>query len=269
MTWPRAAIAKHLAETRGSATKIIDITPLSGGAINQAARLDTTDGPLFVKWNRSPLEGLFSAEAAGLGALARSDSRLYVPEIVAHRDPGEGEAGFLVTELLDETPRGPDFDEQLGLGLAELHATTRNRFGFDTDNYIGAIPQPNPATDTWVAFYRDHRLAHQVQLARNAGHLSAAETAACDRLCQRLGDLLPESRPSLLHGDLWAGNLMSHQGRPAIIDPATYFGHPEAELGMMTLFGGFGPGCTRCTKKQRDFQRSGEHEIRSTSCTIC
>ena len=34
--------------------------------------------------------------------------------------------------------------------------------------------------------------------------------------------------------------MVTAEGRPALIDPAVYFGHPEAELGMMTLFGGFG-----------------------------
>ena len=50
----------------------------------------------------------------------------------------------------------------------------------------------------------------------------------------------PPSGPSLIHGDLWSGNLHAdHDGRPALIDPAASYAHREAELGMMTLFGGF------------------------------
>lgn len=42
----------------------------------------------------------------------------------------------------------------------------------------------------------------------------------------------------MLHGDLWSGNIgavLEADGvtsRPVIFDPATYFGHHEAEFGM-------------------------------------
>ncbi len=39
-------------------------------------------------------------------------------------------------------------------------------------------------------------------------------------------------RPSCLHGDLWSGNVASCDGEPTIFDPATYYGHHEAEWGM-------------------------------------
>jgi protein-ribulosamine 3-kinase len=38
--------------------------------------------------------------------------------------------------------------------------------------------------------------------------------------------------PAVLHGDLWSGNMASVDGEPAIFDPATYYGHSEAEFGM-------------------------------------
>lgn len=48
--------------------------------------------------------------------------------------------------------------------------------------------------------------------------------------------------PALIHGDLWPGNVhVTAAGAPALVDPAAYFGHREAEFGMMLLFGGFGP----------------------------
>ena len=49
-------------------------------------------------------------------------------------------------------------------------------------------------------------------------------------------------RPSLLHGDLWAGNrAMLPDGAPVVFDPAVYYGDREADLAMTRLFGGFGP----------------------------
>jgi protein-ribulosamine 3-kinase len=45
---------------------------------------------------------------------------------------------------------------------------------------------------------------------------------------------------SLLHGDLWSGNvLVTGDGVPALVDPAAYRGHREVDLAMMHLFGGF------------------------------
>lgn len=57
----------------------------------------------------------------------------------------------------------------------------------------------------------------------------------------RLPALLTEpAKPSLLHGDLWGDNYMiDRNGTPWLIDPAVYVGHPEADLAMTELFGGF------------------------------
>ena len=44
--------------------------------------------------------------------------------------------------------------------------------------------------------------------------------------------------PSLLHGDLWSGNMMcGKKGMPWIIDPAAYVGDFEADLAMTQMFG--------------------------------
>ena len=39
-------------------------------------------------------------------------------------------------------------------------------------------------------------------------------------------------KPSVLHGDLWSGNIAAVDGKPCIFDPAVYYGHHEAEWGM-------------------------------------
>ena len=61
-----------------------------------------------------------------------------------------------------------------------------------------------------------------------------------DGLFKRLPELLVVEQPSLLHGDLWSGNLITNNdGLPALIDPAVYFGNREVDLAMTKLFGGF------------------------------
>ncbi|HEY7765424.1 MAG TPA: fructosamine kinase family protein, partial [Aestuariivirgaceae bacterium] len=63
-----------------------------------------------------------------------------------------------------------------------------------------------------------------------------------ERLAERLSDYLTEpSHPSLLHGDLWTGNVLVRGKRIAgFVDPAIYCGHPEIELAFTTMFGTFG-----------------------------
>lgn len=49
-----------------------------------------------------------------------------------------------------------------------------------------------------------------------------------------------QSKPSLLHGDLWGGNYMFLQdGRLALFDPAPLYGDREFDIGITTVFGGF------------------------------
>ena len=59
-----------------------------------------------------------------------------------------------------------------------------------------------------------------------------------EALAHRLGDHIPrDPPPALLHGDLWAGNLLVRGGRlAAFIDPACYHGHAEVDLAMLCLF---------------------------------
>jgi fructosamine-3-kinase len=115
----------------------------------------------------------------------------------------------------------------------------QTRFGWRRDNTIGDTPQPNPASDNWVAFLREHRLGFQCRLAKcNGLRLDGA-----DELLGQLDSFFTEykPRPSLLHGDLWSGNMAyGPSGEPVVFDPATYCGDREAEFGLAEMFGGFG-----------------------------
>lgn len=227
----------------GAATEILDVVPVGGGCVNRAGRVETSRGPFFAKWHDSPPPGMFAAEAMGLAAMRASDTPLVLPEPVAWRDGGDGAIGFLVTTWLPRGQRGPDFDARLGVGLASLHRACAPAFGFEADGTCGSTPQPNGWCESWPAFYRDRRLAFQVRLARDAGRMTGADLATMERVIARIDRwIADDATPSLIHGDLWSGNLwVGAGGAPGLVDPAPYYAHREAELGMMTLFGGFGP----------------------------
>ena len=130
----------------------------------------------------------------------------------------------------------------LGQQLAAQHRVIRSQHGWHRDNTIGLTAQPNTLTDSWLEFYREQRLGHQLRIAAANGYGESLRQAGdwlLDNLDTLFGDYAPE--PSLLHGDLWGGNWSAVNGQPVIFDPAIYYGDRESDLAMTLLFGGFGP----------------------------
>jgi len=208
-----------------------------GGCINDARLFTLADGSkVFAKTHphAAKLPGMFAAEAEGLRRLADADTPLVVPRPIA---AGED---YIITEALEPADRPADFAEQLGRGIALLHKhTPHDRFGFTVDNYLGVTPQPNAWLDDWPAFWARRRLKPMLDLVHGDAELDRLGK----QLLDRLDDILdpPDEPAALLHGDLWSGNARPASTGIAIFDPACYFGHREAELGMTRLFG-FGPG---------------------------
>src|SRR5690606_14448478 len=163
---------------------------------------------------------------------------LRVPEVLL---TGEN---FILMEYIAAAERHADYWQSLGEGLARLHAERVDCFGFEVDNYCGLTPQPNPPYDNGHEFFRDQRLLYQARLAFDCALLSASELALIEAVAGKLPELVPEQGPALIHGDLWAGNIhVDEEGQPVLIDPAAWWGWPEAELAMTQLFGGFREDC--------------------------
>lgn len=231
----RESVEARLGALRGA-------LPVGGGCINDGMRMDLASGRVFLKHNASSAPGMFAAEARGLTALRKAADALIVPRPLAWAE-AEGDApAWLAMEWLEPAPPGADFAERLGHGLASLHQLRDgDDWGWTEDNFIGALPQENGRMESWSAFWRARRLEPQLAMARASGRLPG-RAADWDRLMDRLPDLLDDAEmdgPSLLHGDLWGGNVVATADGPALIDPAVYRGHREADLAMTELFGGF------------------------------
>jgi protein-ribulosamine 3-kinase len=207
---------------------------VAGGCINNGARLRTSDGSsFFLKQNASAPADMFLREAEGLRALSMADGPLTPRPLLVGSD-------YLLLDDLAPAAKGADYWSTFGRQLAAVHARESDTFGFDHDNYLGSTPQPNPSSTDGFAFFRQHRLLFQAELAHRGGRLPDRDLGRVQRLADRLPELVPAQPASLLHGDLWSGNAISGpQGQPAWIDPAAHYGWAEAELGMTTLFGRF------------------------------
>lgn len=214
---------------------------VGGGCIANGGRIEVGEQSYFLKWGDPDVARTFPGEAAGLEALAAAESPLVVPAVEVTAAPSDDRPGFLVLEWINSGRKGLKFWENFGEGLAELHRSTGDRYGFEQDNFIGRLPQQNTWEQSWPRFFRAHRLEPQVRMAREQGRWQDDWSAPLEALYRRLPDLLPEDPPaSILHGDLWSGNFMvAAVGTAVLIDPAAYYGHREADLAMSELFGGF------------------------------
>ena len=226
----------------GDAGDIRQVTPVTGGCINHAVRLETTRRVYLLKWNQRPIAGMFTCEVEGLRLLSATHT-VRIPEIIGI---WEGSPSLIVLEFI-ESPLSKNGwnQEQLGTQLAELHLksskTPGQRYGLAKDNFLGSSPQPNGWQADWITFFREQRLAPQMRLAQNNDRLPPTRACLLERLMDRLPDLLGSHHvPSLLHGDLWSGNVIADpEGTPVLIDPAVYYGNREAEIAYTELFGGF------------------------------
>jgi fructosamine-3-kinase len=125
--------------------------------------------------------------------------------------------------------------------LAGLHSVTADAYGLERDTLIGSLPQPNPWTSSWVEFFREQRLLYLAAVAHEAGRLPADLYRRIENLAPGLEEFLGEpGEPSLVHGDVWVGNVLAKGGRmTAFLDPAIYYADPEIELAYIILFGTF------------------------------
>jgi len=214
--------------------------PVGGGDINEAFRVVLAGGEdAFVKTRADAGPGEFAAEAAGLEWLAEPGA-LRVPRVL------EVDERYLALEWVQPGSLGADGEEELGRGLAALHAAGAPRFGSFAapgdeggEASLGSVRLPNAPSEDWPSFYAEHRLRPLARLARERDALSAAGELAVGRVCERIGELAgPPEPPARLHGDLWSGNVLGDErGNPWLIDPSAYGGHREVDLAMLALFG--------------------------------
>lgn len=206
---------------------------LSGGDIN-AVYLADAETKLVVKINdKTRYPNIFSAEAKGLELLKSSKSFL-IPEVI---DTGEiDNHTYLLMTYIESGKPDKNFTIQFASDLAKMHRCTQDRFGLGYNNYIGSLPQFNSFFDDADEFYVTQRLEPQLKLAREKGY----RFENLEVFYKNISIEIPNEKPSLIHGDLWAGNyLISQDGFPVLIDPAVSFACREMDLAMMKLFGRF------------------------------
>ena len=213
------AFAQKVAELTGAA--VARLERLAGGDLSEVLLIPRAEGPPLVAKGGANV----AAEAAMLRALAGVGAK--VPGV-----EGEFDQVLLIDHVPNDGVMSPNAWADIGAQLARLHAHRGEAYGWPVDYALGTVALDNREGRDWVRFWGEQRLIAAASLLDRPWRMRV------EALGRRLGDLIPaDPPPALLHGDLWAGNILVEGGQlAAFIDPACYHGHAEVDLAMLCLF---------------------------------
>lgn len=216
--------------------KVVKIESLSGGCSYPSFVITTSKRRFFLKFSQDHTD-VFLKEAHGLSEITKLIPH-FCPQVLTANN------NFLILDYISPERPTHVFWESLASNLAQLHRTRKPNYGFYEDNYIGQAPQKNLVTDdsiSWADFFWKNRIQQQLFLNQNR-HNFTLDSMRLQKLRETILFELSDysSYPTLLHGDLWNGNIHCGEKQKAyLIDPAFYYGDREADIAMTECFGGF------------------------------
>lgn len=213
----------------------IERKPLLNGNISHTYRLSSEDKQYFVKINDLDKIDLYVCQADNLMQIANSQT-IQCPQVICY---GTTQAfSYLVLEYFNFSQNVQANWFSTGEQIARLHQYGEQKmFGWDTDNYISALVQPNRWAKRWSSFFAEQRIGWQLELAMENGMAFGRIDSIVEQAQQILQHHKPT--PSLLHGNLWFGNLGFNNSEPVIFDSASYWGDREAEIARSRLLQSF------------------------------
>lgn len=220
--------------------EVLQLTPISGGDISDAYSIQHADGKYFIKISKEDsARSMFQVECRDLMMLA-SEGKLQVPSGLSFGSLPDG-SSFLKMDHINTARLADAGYQNAGRMLAKMHGTTTaEHYGLDHDNFIGSLHQSNTQSADLFKFYREQRLLPQIKLASDNGFLEKNDVSNLESLAQKIEELIPIEQPTLIHGDLWSGNLIgSMEDEVYFIDPSISYLHREMDIAMCSLFGGF------------------------------
>jgi fructosamine-3-kinase len=225
----------HQAIEKIANATVTNIQALSGGCVGDVYKVTLSNRDNLVAKVGDTGSGL-ALEGLMLRYLA-DHSELPVPTVL------HGDDSLLLMTFIDGTGQINAKAEIHAADLvASLHGVSAKNYGFERDTVIGGLHQPNPRSNSWLDFFTAHRLLEMADQGLVAGRLPKEIKKRIEAFAGKLDKWLVEpTRPSLIHGDMWGGNVLAANGRiTGFIDPAIYFADPEIELAFTTLFSTFG-----------------------------
>jgi fructosamine-3-kinase len=215
---------------------IKEFSSVGGGSINDAYRYSVGKEDFFIKYNNE-VEGIIEREVEGLKAIA-SLNCIATPEVITFKKIEDFEV--LILPFIKGDLKSYHAWQIFGQQLANMHQMPAPYYGWSQSNFIGSLPQTNEKTDSFIEFFISQRLKPQIQLAQKAQYFTSQEVKDFESLFQKLPEIVPDTKPSLVHGDLWSGNFMIGEGdTPYLIDPSIHYNFRETDIAFTHLFGKF------------------------------
>ncbi|MBS9337575.1 fructosamine kinase family protein [Fructobacillus parabroussonetiae] len=211
-----------------------DLKPVSGGDVNLAFSLYSGTQRYFLKVQPDHDQHFFDSEVASLKALGQY---VTVPKVMK-----QGATQGFAYLLLSWVKSGPSNQGNLGRALAVLHQASNDRFGFDLSNHSDFVPKDNSWSDSWATFFVNQRLEPLMKQAIKKGFWLTQRGDHYENLKKAIlnDEHAKNVKPSMLHGDFWAGNFMfDEKGQPVFIDPNAFYGDREYDLAVSSVFPGF------------------------------
>ena len=146
---------------------------------------------------------------------------------------------YLIISFINNDNQQPnEICKDLLNAIISIHSNNFNKYGFDFDTQIGGLRQKNSWSSNWVDFYKKERLGYIFNLINKSDPMDNFLNKKIEKLLNNLHNFIPEKpKSSLLHGDLWEGNILFNEKKfVGFIDPGTFFGHNELEVAYLTWF---------------------------------
>ena len=214
------------------------VEQVHGGDIHSAWQIEFANTKLFLKRNNRKKKFL-EFEKYCLQNLKEfiNEKNLIIPEVIAYKNINNIE--ILLIEWIDMQ----NFDQKkLGKGLGEMHLNSSKSnpkfFGYPIEGFIGLTDQKKGWENNWLDCFLNLRIIPQLSILK----LSVLDKETKNKVKEKIQSELLKHEPinTLVHGDLWSGNVgIDMNGKGVIFDPASWWADNEVDIAMTKLFGGF------------------------------
>ena len=215
-----------------------NIKRVSGGEIHESWRIEFNNAEFFLKRNARKVKFL-AFEKYCLKDLQKyiNYENLIVPKIISYLEVNNVE--LLLMEWIDMN----NSDQQkLGKGLGEMHIESNKfnptSFGYPIHGYIGTTNQIKGWEENWIDCFINLRIKPQLAILEK----DFLDIDIKNKIISRIESVLLDHEPmkSIVHGDLWSGNIgVNQMNKGVIFDPASWWADSEVDIAMTRLFGNF------------------------------
>ena len=215
--------------------KIIDSKLLSGSFGINCLKIVTSDNKEFVVkyyYKNNDKFNAIKSETDNLLFFNREKFSQF-PSIINYND------NLLIMSFINNDDDQPNqTNDDLLNSIISLHSKKSEDYGFSFDTQIGGLKQINSNSKNWLEFYRDKRLNYIFDLVNKNQPMDETINTKIDLLIKKIDNFIP-NKPiaSLLHGDLWEGNILFKNKKfVGFIDPGSFYGHNELEVSYLRWF---------------------------------